>query len=186
VAGVVGVAGEDGEGSVDLFGENGAGEFVGKGDGAEREDESGAGAGGGGPAVGGADGEDDGLSAGVAEAAEVGGEGFGGEGGATAVEEDEVGGGAGSGAVEPGEEGGFGGLGERLAGEVAGGSGEVVGGESGGGMGFGAAGFWGDGGEVELHGTEDTKIGRWGIALCIFVFGSQCEGNVWLPPELEF
>ena len=32
VAGVVGVAGEDGEGAVDLFGEDGAGEFVGQGE----------------------------------------------------------------------------------------------------------------------------------------------------------
>ena len=79
MAGVVGVAGEDGEGAVDLFGEDGAGELVGEGDGAEGEDEGGAGAGGGGPAVGGADGEDDGLGAGVAQAAEVGGEVFGGE-----------------------------------------------------------------------------------------------------------
>jgi hypothetical protein len=85
------VAGEDGEGAVDLLGEDGAGELVGQGDGAEGEDEVGAGAGGGGPAVGGADGEDEGLGAGVAEAAEVGGEVFAGELLAAAVEQDEDG-----------------------------------------------------------------------------------------------
>jgi hypothetical protein len=74
MAGVVGVAGEDGEGTVDLLGEDDASEFMRQGNVAEREDEAGAGASGGGPAVVGADGEHDGLRAGVAEAAEVGGE----------------------------------------------------------------------------------------------------------------
>jgi hypothetical protein len=37
VAGVVGVAGEDGEGAVELLGEDDAGERVGQGDGAEGE-----------------------------------------------------------------------------------------------------------------------------------------------------
>jgi hypothetical protein len=37
VAGVVGVACEDGEGAVDLLGEDGASELMGQGDGAERE-----------------------------------------------------------------------------------------------------------------------------------------------------
>ena len=73
---MVGVAGEDGEGTVDLLGEDDASELVRQGDGAEREGEGGAGVGGGGPAVVGADGKHHGLRAGVAEAAEVGSEVF--------------------------------------------------------------------------------------------------------------
>jgi len=147
VAGVVGVAGEDGEGAVDLFGEDGAGEFVGQGDGAEGEDKAGAGAGGGGPSVRGADGEDDGLGAGVAEAAEVSGEFFGGELLAAAVEEDEDASGAGglaSRPIEGGEERGLGGVGLGLTGEVARGSREIAGGEGCGGVGFRAGAGWGD------------------------------------------
>jgi len=68
------VAGEDGEGAVDLLGEDEAGEVVGQGDEAEGEQEVGAGAGQRGPAVGRADGEDDALRAGIAEADEVFGE----------------------------------------------------------------------------------------------------------------
>ena len=85
------MAGEDGEGAVDLLGQDGTGEFMGQGDVAEGEDKAGACACGGGPAVGGTDGEDDGLRAGVAEAAEVGGEVVGGELLATAVEKNEDG-----------------------------------------------------------------------------------------------
>jgi hypothetical protein len=157
VAGVVRVAGEDGEGAVDLFGENGACEFVGQGDSAEGEYEAGAGAGGGSPAIVGADGEDERLGAGVAEAAEVGGEFFGGELLAATVEEDQDGGGAGGLAVEPGEECGFGVMGLELAGEIAGGSGEVVGGEGCGSVGFGAGASWRDSGQEDLH---DTRVSR--------------------------
>ena len=157
VGGVVGVAGEDGEGAVDLLGEDGAGEFMGQSDVAEREDEAGAGACSGGPAVGGTDGEDKGLCARVAEAAEVGGEFFGGELLAATVEEDEDGGGAGGLAVEPGEECGFGVMGLELAGEIAGGSGEVVGGEGCGSVGFGAGASWRDRGQENLH---DTRVPR--------------------------
>lgn len=148
------MAGEDGEGAVKLLGEDGAGELMGQGDGTEGEDKASAGAGGGRPAVGGTDGEDDGLRAGVAEAAEVGGEVFAGELLAAAVEEDEDGGGAGSLTIEPGEQGGLGGVGLRFAGEIVGGTGEVVGGEGCGGVGFGARAGWGDGGEEDLHGMR--------------------------------
>jgi hypothetical protein len=71
VAAVVGVAGEDGEGAVDLLGGDGAGELVGEGHAAEGEGAGGFGAGDGGPAVGGADAEEDALGAFVAEAGEV-------------------------------------------------------------------------------------------------------------------
>ncbi len=66
VAGVVGVVGEDGSGSVELLGEDYAGELVGEGENAEGEEEVGAGAGGGGPAVGGTYGEDEALGSFVA------------------------------------------------------------------------------------------------------------------------
>lgn len=111
---------------------------MGQGDGAEREDEAGAGAGSGGPAVVGADGEDDGLRAGVAEPAEVSGEILAGELFATAVEQDENGSGASGLAVEPGEQGSLGGMGVGLTGQIAGSAGKVIGGEGGSGVGFGA------------------------------------------------
>lgn len=134
MAGVIRVVGEDGQGTIDLFGQDGAGELMGQGDGAEGEDETGAGLGGGRPPVGGTDSEDEGLGAGIAETAEVGGEVLAGKLLAAAVEEDENGRGAGGLAVEAGEEVGFGGVVLRLARDVAGGSGEVVGGERGGGI----------------------------------------------------
>ena len=71
MAGVVWVAGEDGEGAVDLLGEDGAGELVRQGDAAEREEQVRAAAGLGRPAVRRTDGEEDGLRAGVSEPAEV-------------------------------------------------------------------------------------------------------------------
>jgi hypothetical protein len=86
---------------------------VGEGNAAEGEDEAGAGAGGLGPSVGGADGEDEGLGAGVAETAEVGGEFFAGELLAATVEEDENRCSAGGLAVERAKEVGFGGEGLR-------------------------------------------------------------------------
>jgi len=145
------VAGEDSEGAVDLLSENGARKFMGQGDQAERQDEGGAGAGGGGPAVVGANGEDDGLGTGVAEAAELGGEVLGGELFAAAVEEDENGGGTGGLAVKPGEESCFGVMGLRFAGEIAGGAGEEVGGEGRGGVRLGAGAGGRNGGQDELH-----------------------------------
>ena len=154
------MAGEDGEGAVDLLGEDGAGHFMGQGDIAEGQDKSGASACGGRPAVGGADGKDEGLRTGVAEAAEVSGEVAGGELLATAVEENEDR----SGTARPGrlvqrgEQGSFGGVGEGVAGEVAGGAGDVVGGESCGGVGLCAGAGWRDCGEKELHSTEGIKV----------------------------
>ena len=159
MAGVVGVAGEDGECAVELLGEDGSGEFVGQGDRAEGEQEIGAGAGRGGPSVGGADGEDDGLGAGVAEAAEVGGEVLGGELLAGTVEQDKDRGGAGGLAIEPTEERGLGVVGLGGAGDVAGDAGEVIGGEGLGGSGFGARAGGGDGCEEELHVTRVTQRG---------------------------
>ena len=78
-----------------------------------------AGAGGLGPAVGGADGEDEALGAVVAQAAEVGGELFGGEEFAAGVEEDEGWALAGGVAVEGFEEGGFGGVNRDLGRVIA-------------------------------------------------------------------
>ena len=153
------MAGEDGEGAVDLLGEDGAGELMGQGDGAEGKGEAGAGEGGLGPAVGGTDGEDDGLRAGVAEAAEAGGEVWAGELAAAAVEQDEDGGGARGLAIERGEQSGFRGVGVGIAGQVVGGAGEVVGGEGSGGAGFGLGTGWGDGGERELHGVGGQDEG---------------------------
>jgi hypothetical protein len=73
MAGVVGVTREDGEGTVDLFGEDGAGELVGEGNKTEREQQVGAVSGCGGPAVGGAYAEDEALGSGVAELAHANG-----------------------------------------------------------------------------------------------------------------
>jgi hypothetical protein len=130
MAGVVGVAGEDGEGSVELLGEDYAGEFVGQGDESEREEEVGAGSSVGGPAVGGADGEDEALGAFVAETADAGGEVFGRELLAAAVEEDGVGSGSTGLLIEPFEQEGFGVEGLGVAGDIAGGALDVVGDEA--------------------------------------------------------
>lgn len=104
VAGVVGVVGEDGGGAVELLGDDEAGEGVCEGQGAEGEQELGAWAGGGGPTVCRADGEEDVLDAVVAAGDEPGGEGFGGEGAAATIEQDEKDGGAAGLAVEPSEQ----------------------------------------------------------------------------------
>ena len=80
------MAGEDGEGAVDLLGEDEAGEVVGQGDEAEGEQEVGAGAGQRGPAVSGTDGKDEVLRGGVAVAADECSEVFRGELLAAAVE----------------------------------------------------------------------------------------------------
>jgi hypothetical protein len=98
------VAGEDGGGAVELFGEDEAREGMGEGEGAEGEKQVGAGAGGVGPAVGRTDGEEDVGPAFIAAGAEPGGEGFGSERAAATVGED----GEGAGAVKGFEERGFG------------------------------------------------------------------------------
>jgi hypothetical protein len=136
VAGVVGVAGEDGEGAVELLGEDYAGEFVGQGDESEREEEVGSGAGVGGPAVGGADGEDEALGALVAKTADAGGEGLGGKLLAASVEQDGVGAGSTGLLIEPFEEEGFGVEGLGVAGKIAAGALDVVGDEASGGLGL--------------------------------------------------
>ena len=105
VAGVVGVAGADGQGSVNLFGGDYGGELVGEGDAAEGEGAVGSGEGSGRPTVGGTDGKDKVLGAGVLESAQGGGEIFGGELLAAAIGEEEDGPGAGGGFVDEGEEG---------------------------------------------------------------------------------
>jgi len=102
------VAGEDGGGAVELFGEDEASDCVGVGEGAEREDEFGAEESVGGPAVGGADGEDDVLDAFLTTGSEPRREEFGGHGLAMAIEEDGDDGGTAAVAVDPGEEGFFG------------------------------------------------------------------------------
>ena len=71
MAGVVGVAGEDGHGAIELLGEDEPGEGVRKRHGAEGKEEVGAGESGGRPSAGGADGEGDGALAGVAQDAEA-------------------------------------------------------------------------------------------------------------------
>ena len=120
------VAGEDGEGAVELLGKDDTGEFVGQGDESEREEEVGAGAGVGGPAVRRADGEDEPLGAVVAETADAGGEGLGGELLAAAVEQDGVGAGAGWLLLERFEQEGFGVEGLGVAGKIATGALDVI------------------------------------------------------------
>jgi hypothetical protein len=126
---VVWVSRENGEGAVDLLGEDGAGELVRQGDAAEREEQVGAAPGLGRPAVRRADGEDDCLRVRVAEGAEVLGEVFAGELLAAAVEQDELGCRAAGLTIEPGLQGGFGGEELRFAGVIASGAGEEVVGE---------------------------------------------------------
>jgi hypothetical protein len=157
VAGVVGVIREDGEGAVDLFGENGAGELMGKRDLAEGENKGCAGSRGHGPSVGGADGEDEGLRAGVAEAADVLGEGFARELLAARVEQDEDGSCAGGLLVEGGEQIGFGGEGLGVAGEVTSGTGKIIGGKGSGVVGLAAGASWVDCDEQKLHAADGIK-----------------------------
>ena len=118
-----------------------------QGNGAKGEDQAGSGSGGVGPSVGRTDGENEGLRAGVAETAEVGGEFFGGELLASTIEEDEDGGGAGLVAVEAGKEVSFGDEVLGFAWDVAGGTGEVVGGDVGSSAGAG----WGDVNGDDFH-----------------------------------
>lgn len=98
---------EDGERSVGLFGEDDSGQFVGQGDAPEGEEEVGVLAGGGGPTVGWAYGEEEALGSLVAEGGEAGGEVFGGELLAAAIEEDGVGADSSGGLLEGLEESGF-------------------------------------------------------------------------------
>jgi len=124
---VIGMSGADGECPVQLLGGDDGGEFVGEGDAAEGEGAVGAGEGRGGPAVGGADGEDELLGAGVLKGAEGGGEVLGGELLAAAVGEEEDRAGAGGGVGDEIEEFGFSGEDVLRAGCVAGGAAEVAG-----------------------------------------------------------
>src|ERR1700728_3311462 len=94
------MASEDGEGAIDLFGEDDTGQVVSHGHGAEREELRGTLPGFIGPAVGGTDGEDDELPALVALAAEPLGEFCGGHLFAPFVEEDDERRGAGALAVD--------------------------------------------------------------------------------------
>jgi len=104
-----------------------------------------------GPAVCGADGEEDLLGTGIAELAEMGGEGFGGELFAEAVEQEDVDGGAGGVFLGEVEEVLLGGEEARLAGVVAGDALDVVG-EQVVELGvLGAGALRGDGGEDYFH-----------------------------------
>jgi hypothetical protein len=153
------VSGEDGEGAVDLFAEDDAGEFVGEGHGAEGEERCGALAGILGPAVGGTDGEDDELTALVALAAEPFGEGFRGHLLTALVEEDEHRGGTGAlvldgfpeeifGAEEGRFDGGFAAAREEWGDAVEVEAGQFV---------EGVTGARADGGDPELHGDKSTR-----------------------------
>ena len=85
----VGVAGEDGGGAIELFGEDEAGDGVERGvKDPRREDGFGAEEGIGRPAVGGSDGKDDVLDAFLAVGTEPSGDEFRGHGAAVAIEED--------------------------------------------------------------------------------------------------
>lgn len=145
------MAGEDGAGAVDLFGEDDAGELVRQGHLAEGEKELRFGAGVFGPAIRGADGEENLLSAVVAELAEMGGEGFGGELFAGGVEQDDVDGCAGGALVGEGEELRFGGEEARLAGVVTRGTFNEVGEQRVELTLLGAGALRADGGEKNLH-----------------------------------
>src|ERR1700735_3937058 len=79
VAGVIGMSGDDGQGAVDLFGEDDAGELMRQRHRPEGEKQVSAGAGGNGPSVRGTDGEHEILGAGVAKTADLGGKILGGE-----------------------------------------------------------------------------------------------------------
>ncbi len=137
MAGVVGVAGEDGEGPIELLGEDYAGELVGQGDESEREEEVGASAGGRGPAVGGTDGEDEALGTVVAEAAEASGEVFGGKLQASAIEKNGVGADAAGLLIKRLEQEGFRVEGLCVADDIAGGALHEVCHEAIGGLGLG-------------------------------------------------
>lgn len=112
------MAGEDGEGAVDLLGQDDACQLVGEGDAAEGEQKVGASASHVGPSVGGADGEDEMLRPGVAKMADGLGELFGGELLTSAIEKDEVDGRPAGLAIDPGEECGFGIEELRLRGDI--------------------------------------------------------------------
>ncbi len=114
------MAGQDGQGSVDLFGEDDAREFVRQSNWAEREQHGGPCAGSLRPTVSRADGEDQMLNAGIAEPADVCGEIFRGKRFAAAIEKDDVRGGAGRLLIEPSEQSGLSGDAMGLHGRVAG------------------------------------------------------------------
>lgn len=74
MAGMIRMTGEDGEGPVDLLGQDGCGHLMRKRHGAEGEEQAGSFAGGVGEAVGGSDAEDELLLAAMLQRAEMFGE----------------------------------------------------------------------------------------------------------------
>jgi hypothetical protein len=151
VAGVIGVAGEDCSGTVNLFREYDTGKLVRQGNASEREEELRSLAGRGRPSVCGADGEHKALGSVVAQTAEAGSELLGCELLATTVEEDGKGAGAAGLVVQPVEEGVFGFEELGVAGDVAGGAADVVGEEGFRGLGLGAGALRPDCSEGNLH-----------------------------------
>ena len=80
------MSGDDGQGSIHLFGQDDAGKLMGQRHKPEREKQVSAGAGGNRPSIRRTDGEHEILGAGVAKAADLGGKILGGEHPATAVQ----------------------------------------------------------------------------------------------------
>jgi hypothetical protein len=119
VSAVVGVAGPDGEGAVDLLSGDGGGEFMGQRDAAEGDGAVGAGQRGGGPAVRRTDGEDQLLGARILQGTDGGGELRRADLLAPAVRQQECGPGAGGGAGQELKQVRFGGDDPELAGDVA-------------------------------------------------------------------
>lgn len=102
---VIGVSGEDRASAVELLGEDQAGQGVGEGEGAERQQDFGARECSGRPAAGGTDGEDDVLHAVLTVCPQPSSEEFGGHGAAAAIQQDGHGRRSRVLAFEPGEEG---------------------------------------------------------------------------------
>jgi hypothetical protein len=153
---VVGVVGEDGEGAVELFDEDDAGELMGEGHGAKGEEQiarlrSEGASGALRPAVGGADGEDQVLSALIAAAFDPPGEFLGGEGLAARVEQNQGGRGAGAQGGDGFGEGGLGAVVGGFDGSVWGEALEIVVGD---GLEGVFAGARADGRDGEPHGTS--------------------------------
>jgi hypothetical protein len=119
VSGVVGVAGQDGEGSVDLLGQYDAGKLVRQGHAAEGKEKISALACGRGPPVGGTDGEHKPLSTLIADASDVRSELLGGVLLTPAIQQNGVGRGTAGLTVQPIEECSLGFEDLRVAGDVA-------------------------------------------------------------------
>jgi len=84
------MARENGQGAVDLFGEDGAGQLVGQRDGSQREHRGCTSAGGVRPSIGRANGEDQRLCTAIAQATDLRGELLAGQLPASAVEQDQI------------------------------------------------------------------------------------------------